>query len=471
MRTGRAIATLGLAAAFAVGACATNSPSAPADTPAASATAAAPTATPTAAPSSNPSPSPPADVAFELYVEDIVAPVGLVAAPEGRSRNFIVDQTGLIYVVRDGALAEEPFLDVRDRLVRLDEEYDERGLLGLAFHPDYAANGRLYVYYSAPRAAEDSASVDHRNILSEFRVSAGDPDRADPATERVVLAFGQLQPNHSGGALGFGPDGFLYLGSGDGGGRGDADEGHSPQGNAQDTDKLNGKILRIDVDVAGAGAQDAPAYAIPDDNPFVDGGGLAQIYAYGFRNPWRLAWEPDGERRLLVSDVGYGRYEEVDAVVAGGNYGWRIREGAHCLDLLQPLVETTDCPATGADGEPLIDPVIEYTHREVGLAVVGGYVYRGSALPELAGRYVFGDYTADWTSADPEPNGALLVATPGASDARWPWERLVVADDPLAYSFLTGMGEDADGELYVMTRRQFGPTSVTGEVFRIVPAP
>lgn len=480
MRRVRAFATLGLGAILTAVACTPTStaptggtPSTIPGGPAVSGTVASPSV---ASPSfARPSPSATgtlADVAFERVVEDIVAPVGLVAAPEGGDRTFVVDQTGLVYVIRDGVRAEQPFLDIRDRLVRLDTEYDERGLLGLAFHPDYLANGRIYVYYSAPRgAADDPATVNHRNLLSEFRTAGADADLVDPATERVILSFRQPQANHSGGALGFGPDGFLYLGTGDGGGRGDADAGHSPQGNAQDTDKLNGKILRIDVDVAGAGAQDAPTYTIPDGNPFADGGGRPEIYAYGFRNPWRLSWEPDGDRRLLVSDVGYGRYEEVDAVLGGGNYGWRIREGAHCLDILEPLSEPTDCPTTGADDEPLIDPVIEYSHRAVGIAVVGGYVYRGTALPDLRGRYVFGDYSADWTTNDPQPNGSLLVATPGETDARWPWERLVVADDPLAYSFLTGMGEDADGELYVMTRRVSGPTSVTGEVFRIVPAP
>jgi glucose/arabinose dehydrogenase len=404
----------------------------------------------------------PGDVALETLIDDLVSPIGLVVAPGDTDRALIVEQTGRIHVLRDDQRVATPFLDLADRLVRLDREYDERGLLGLAFHPDYASNGRFFVYYSAPTRDGAEAPANHTNRISEFRVQAGDPDKADESSERIVLEFEQPQPNHSGGALGFGPDGFLYLGTGDGGGRGDADEGHSPQGNAQDPSRLNGKILRIDVDRGDP-------YAIPADNPLVDGGGRPEIYALGFRNPWRLSSETSGERRLLVSDVGFGRYEEVDAVVSGGNYGWRIKEGAHCLDIDRPLDDVTGCPTEDEAGRPLIDPVVEYTHREIGIAVVGGYVYRGEALPGLTGRYVFADYSADWTTADPQPRGSLLVADVGSSEATWPWRRLSVASDELDHLFVTGMGEDAAGELYVMARRSFGPIGQTGFVFRIVP--
>jgi glucose/arabinose dehydrogenase len=435
---------------------------APAASPSTPPAASAPESTDTPSVSSVPSASgAAADVALEPVVEDLVSPIGLVAAPGDTDRSFVVEQTGRIHVVRGGERGAVPFLDLSERLVRLDTEYDERGLLGLAFHPEYGSSGRFFVYYSAPAAVASAGSADHTNRLSEFRVSR-DPDIADRASERVVLEFDQPQPNHSGGALGFGPDGYLYLGTGDGGGRGDADEGHSPQGNAQDPERLNGKVLRIDVD-------GAEPYGVPGDNPFLDGDRRPEIFADGFRNPWRLAWEPGGDRRLLVSDVGYGRYEEIDAVVNGGNYGWRIREGAHCLDIAAPLEEVTDCPATADDGRPLIDPILEYSHREVGLAVVGGYVYRGEALPRLRGRYVFADLSADWTTNEPDPRGSLLVADPSADpDGPWPWRRAVVADDPLEHLFVTGMGEDAAGELYVMARRSFGPIGQTGFVFRIV---
>jgi glucose/arabinose dehydrogenase len=391
----------------------------------------------------------PGDIALEPVITDLVAPVGLVVAPADADRAFVLEQTGEIHVLRGGQPNPRPFLDLSDRLVRLDSEYDERGLLGLAFHPDFQANGRFFVYYSARPPADAPPPADHTNRLSEFRVSSTDPDVADPGSERLVFAFEQPQPNHSGGGLGFGPDGLLYLGTGDGGGRGDADEGHSEMGNAQDPAKLNGKVLRIDVDAA-------------ESRP--------EIYADGFRNPWRLSWEPGGERRLLVSDVGYGRYEEINAVVRGGNYGWRIREGAHCLDIEEPLEAVTGCPTTSADGRPLIDPVVEYTHKEIGIAVVGGYVYRGTAIPALQGRYVFADFSADWTTNTPQARASLLVADPRPTDAGpWEWERLSVAGDELDGRFITGMGEDAAGELYVMARRSFGPINKTGVVYRIVP--
>ena len=280
--------------------------------------------------------------------------------------------------------------------------------------------------------------------------------------ERVILEFEQPQANHSGGALGFGPDGYLYLGAGDGGGTADNDDGHSPQGNAQDTAKLNGKILRLDVD-------GGDPYAVPPDNPFADGGGAPEIYAYGFRNPWRLSWEPEGERRLLVSDVGYGRYEEVDVVERGGNYGWRIREGAHCLDVEAPLIPLASCAPAGDNGDPLIDPALEYTHAEIGLAVVGGFVYRGTAIPALTGRYVFADFSHEWTSDPPVGRGTLMAAEPAATGQPWPWRELVLGDGQTP-NFITGIGEDAAGELYVMVREELGPEGTTGRVLRIVPA-
>ncbi len=434
--------------------------------PSASSTGVAPTpaattsAVTSSAPTAGAEPSITADAAVETVVDGLVAPVGLVTPPDGTARLFVLEQTGLISILQPGAGTVTPFLDLRDRVVELRPDYDERGLLGLAFHPDFAANGRFFVYYGAPPRTGAAAGSDHTNTLSEFRVDAAQPDRADPSSERIVLQFEQPQFNHSGGALGFGPDGMLYLGTGDGGGQGDASEGHSPGGNAQDLTKLNGKILRLDVD-------GKRPYAIPKDNPTIDGA-RPEIYAYGFRNPWRLSWEPDGGRRLLVSDVGYGRYEEIDVVEKGANYGWRIREGTHCLDVDQPLTEKADCPTIGAAGELLIDPVLEYAHKDVGVAVVGGYVYRGSAIAGLRGRYVFADFSADPDNSLSFPRGSMLVATPVEGTGTWDWRRLVLSDGGLN-RFVTGMGEDATGELYVLTRTRLGPVGTSGEVLKLVP--
>ena len=423
------------------------------------------TTTPSAAvgapstPSASPSGSV-ADLRLEPVADGLVAPVGLVSPGGEEDLSFVVDQTGLILMLRDGQLLDDPWLDLTDRLVRLDPEYDERGLVGLAFHPAFAQNGRFFVYYGT---RPDNADDNHDNVLAEFHADPAS-DRADAASGREILRFGQPQPNHSGGGLGFGPDGLLYLGTGDGGGRGDADIGHAPGGNAQDPTRLNGKVLRIDVDAGG----DEP-YAIPAENPLVDEGGRSEIFALGFRNPWRLSWEPDGERRLLVSDVGYGRYEELDVVERGGNYGWRVREGAHCLDLDDPLADLEACPGVDDDGRPLIDPVLEYSHEEVGLAIVGGFVYRGTDLPDLQGRYVFGDWSADWQTQQATPRGSLLVSDPLPTDAGvWAWQRLTLKE-PLA-RFVTGIGEDSAGELYVMTRGLTGPFGLSGAVYRIAPA-
>jgi glucose/arabinose dehydrogenase len=406
------------------------------------------------------SPSSP-DVALEEVVDGLSTPVGMLPIPGDGEHALVFEQTGRIWVLEGDELLPDPFLDLGDRLVDLMIDYDERGLLGVAFHPSFTENGRLFVYYSAPlRDAAAASGQDHTNRLSELRVEPG-ALRADPATERVILEFEQPQPNHAGGALGFGPDGYLYLGAGDGGGTGDASEGHSPQGNAQDTQKLNGKILRIDVD-------GAEPYGVPPDNPFADGGGAPEIYAYGFRNPWRLSWEPDGERRLIVSDVGYGRYEEIDVVVQGGNYGWRIREGAHCLDVEDPLATLASCPPAGDNGDPLIDPVAEYTHTQIGVAVVGGFVYRGSAIPDLAGQYVFADFSSQWTSDPPVGRGTLLVAEPAATGQPWVMRELVLGEGRPP-NFITGIGEDAAGELYVTVREELGPEGTTGRVLRIVP--
>jgi glucose/arabinose dehydrogenase len=424
------------------------------------------TATPSASPGASASNSPgQVDARLETVVEGLTAPIGLVSVPGMDGTNLVLNQTGLVQLLQNDALADEPFLDLRDRVIDLFPDYDERGLLGVAFHPAFAENRRLFAYYGAPVRAqsEGGGPHDHTNTLSEFQV-ASDGRSADPASERILLQFEQPQFNHSGGGLGFGPDGYLYLGTGDGGGTGDDDPGHSPLGNAQDLAKLNGKILRLDVD-------SGEPYAIPPGNPFADtsSGARPEIYAYGFRNPWRLSWEPDGAHRLLVSDVGYGRYEEIDAVEAGGNYGWRIREGDHCLDRDNPTTETTDCPDVGEDGESLLPPAIEYTHQDIGVAVVGGFVYRGSAIPGLQGSYVFADYSADrQTSSGLQIGGTLLVAEPQEAAAGWQWRPLVLEGGGLL-DYVTGLGEDANGEIYVLVRRQTGPTGLTGRVLRLAP--
>jgi hypothetical protein len=361
-------------------------------------------------------------------------------------------------------------------MVTLNPNYSERGLLGLAFHPDYATNGKFYVYYSAPLRAGAPPDFNHTSHVSEFLVSA-DPNVADPTSERIVLQVDQPQSNHNGGTIAFGPaDGFLYISLGDGGAADDVGVGHVPDwyavnegGNGQDVaDNLLGSILRIDVD-------GAPPYGIPADNPFVGRDGLDEIYAYGFRNPWRFSFDQGGLNALLVGDAGQDLWEEVSVVTNGGNYGWNVFEGTHCFSTATPDASLPFCPEVVGAGHPdagdaLVPPVIEYPHPTIagghGLVVVAGNVYRGAAIPELAGRFIF----ADWSDSFGAPSGQLFVATP-RSPGLWGFETLplVGAPDGTIPRYILGFGQDAAGEVYVLTTDNAGPTGTTGRMFRIVP--
>lgn len=352
-------------------------------------------------------------------------------------------------------------------MVALDPSYEERGLLGLAFHPDYGENGRFYLYYSAPLRAEAPSNFNHTSHISEFTVSEDDPNVVDPDSERIVLQVDEPQSWHNAGQIAFGPDGYLYIPLGDGGGAADIGIGHTPEiGNGQDISVLLGSILRIDVD-------GEEPYGIPPDNPFVDEEeGRDEIYAYGFRNPYRVAFDAGGERQLFVSNVGESRWEEVHIVELGGNYGWNIKEGSHCFDPTDVSASPEECPDTGARGEPLIDPIIEYRNASqpdgIGRAVVGGRVYRGSALPEFQGRYIFGDWSATYGATD----GAIFVATPPEGGERpWPFEELEIAtsENGRLGSYVLSFGHDADQEVYVLTSGTPGPSGSSGRVYKIMP--
>ncbi|WP_316967024.1 PQQ-dependent sugar dehydrogenase [Candidatus Methanocrinis natronophilus] len=403
-------------------------------------------------------------VKVELVAEGFTAPMGLITARDGTGRMFYVDQIGLVKIVYlNGTVLDEPFIDLTDRMIELRTGFDERGLLGLAFHPEFSENGRVFVFYTGPLRPEAPDGWDSTNRLSEFSISSDDPNRVDMDSERVILYIDKPQFNHNGGTIEFGPDGYLYVPLGDGGGANDVGIGHPPDGNGQNTTTLHGKILRIDVEVTS----DDAAYGIPADNPFVDDDEiLSEIYALGFRNPWRIAFDTGGEGALLVSDVGQDLWEEVNLVVKGGNYGWNIREGTHCFDPADPLNPPPLCPEVDARGEMLIDPVIEYGHH-LGTAVVGGYIYRGQALPEMEGRYIF----ADWSNSFSTGNGTLLVATP-SSEGLWAWEEVEIADSPSGRLdlFIRSFGIDDEGEIYVLTSSRLGPVDRTGAIFKIVPA-
>jgi glucose/arabinose dehydrogenase len=434
-----------------------------------------------------PRPAPPvATVGLQLVVSGLVAPLGMAVPGDGSNRLFVIDQVGQIRIINSaGELLSAPFLDISERLVTLVTggafAYDERGLLGLAFHPDYATNGRFFVFYTAPKGADQPAPFDSETHVSEFHVSAGDPNLADPASERILLSLGKPQSNHNGGQLAFGPDGFLYISTGDGGGADDNYGGHTggsgfnpsdphptnALGNAQDTSNLLGKILRVDVD----GVQ---PYDVPPDNPLVGVAGTRpEIWAYGLRNPWRFSFDTGADHRLFCGDAGEDLFEEVDIIIKGGNYGWHIKEGLHCFNQANPGSPGPQCPDAGADGKPLIDPIVEYPHasarlRPIGTAVIGGYLYRGMAIPELAGAYVFGDFSTGFLGGD----GSLFVAEE-AVDGTWTRGELAVAGraNGRIGQFIRGFGQDGLGELYVLSSDRLGPDGTTGRVYRIVPTP
>jgi glucose/arabinose dehydrogenase len=325
---------------------------------------------------------------LEPVVDGLASPLFLTHAGDGSGRLFVVERAGRVLIVDRSTLQPEPFLDIESRVL----SGGERGLLGLAFHPDYARNGRFLVSYTR--------QADGASVVAEYQVSP-DPDRAQ-TSERVLLTVEQPFANHNGGMIAFGRNGRnLFIGLGDGGSAGD------PGNRAQDPDELLGKMLRIDVG-------DEP-YGIPANNPFADGGGRPEIFALGLRNPWRFSLD---RNRLLAGDVGQGNREEINRIRRGGNYGWRLTEGTLCY---QP---PEDCERAGL--EP---PLTEYRHRNGRCSVTGGYVYRGAAIPELRRTYLFGDYCS----------GEIFGLRRG--------RRQILLETDLA---IASFGEDETGELYVL---------------------
>ena len=346
-----------------------------------------------------------------LIASGLNQPVDLTAPMHDSSRVFIVERPGRIRIVHDGTLLSTPFLDITDSVL---SNASERGLLGLAFHPSYASNGQFVVNYTGS---------DGQTHIARFAVTA-DPDVADRGSETTLLLVPQFASNHNGGQVRFGPDGMLYIGLGDGGGGGD------PQQNGQDSTTLLGSLLRIDVD-------GTPPYTIPGDNPFAGHPtARGEIWAYGLRNPWRFSFDREtGD--LYIADVGQSAREEIDVEqsgdAGGGNYGWNRMEGASCFD-------SSGCSTNG-----LILPVVEYDHND-GCSITGGYVYRGSAIPELAGHYFYGDFCGGWVRSFRFVGGQATTPTD--------WERQLGIG-----SGLSSFGEDARGELYLV--------DLGGSVYRI----
>lgn len=407
----------------------------------------------------------PDSVAAQLVAEGFVSPVYLTT-PRDADRLFVVDQPGQIYIIRGGQREPQPFLDLKSRIVPLKPEHEERGLLGLAFHPEFKDNGKFYVYYTAPLRPGAPRGWNCTSTISEFRVSSDSPGRADSASERVLLLIDQPQSNHNAGTLAFGPDGFLYISVGDGGGAGDKEMGHvddwyakNQGGNGQDVKQnLLGSILRIDVN-------HGTPYGIPATNPFTENkAGLPEIFAYGLRNPYRFCFGPDGS--LIAADAGQELYEEIDVIVGGGNYGWNVKEGRHCFDAANFKQPADSCPDRDSLGNNLIDPVLEFKNTMsfpdgLGIVSVGGVVYNGEAISGLKDKYLFGV----WTQHHGKPGGALFAAE--RSGTQWPFKKLWFRNGPGKElgQYVLGFGQDNEGEAYLLTSSENGPKGTTGKVY------
>jgi glucose/arabinose dehydrogenase/plastocyanin len=467
-----------------------------------------------------------AEIGLELVAENFTSPLAITSPDDGTGRLFVVDQVGVVRVVdANGTVLPEPFLDLSEKLVPLRPTYDERGLLSIAFHPNFSENGKVYAFYSAPLREGAPEGWNCTNHISEFQVDPENPNRVNLTSEKVLMYIDKPYHNHNGGQLAFSPaDGYLYISLGDGGLANDVGNGHTPGiGNAQDLTKIYGKILRIDVDNVTDGNVTVPGnnvtgmmnqtdnmtvnrtenppeptwttfagslYGIPADNPFAENqpeildvyaydSVPPEIYAYGFRNPAYMSFDSGGNNTLFVADAGQNLFEEVDAVYRGGNYGWHIREGTHCFDPNATTSPPESCNTTGLLGEPLIGPIFE-GGRDFGIVIVGGNVYRGTAAPELDGKYVFGY----WSDSRTVGNGTLLVATPpegwtapesaenltAEANAMWEVQAVNITGQENLGMFLRGFGEDADGELYVLTNDVGGPdnTTSTGRIWKVV---
>lgn len=367
-------------------------------------------------------------IQLATYASNLTSPVAMDSPKDGTRRIFICEQTGKIKVIKNGKVNDKPFLDLSNKLDQMGKAYSEKGLLGIAFHPKYKSNGRFFVYYSAPAS---SKSFDHTSIIAEYKISA-DPDIAS-TSEKIIMKIDQPESNHNGGQLAFGPDGFLYIGSGDGGGGGDE---HGPIGNGQYLNTLLGKILRIDIDSKSP-------YSIPSDNPFVRAkNARAEIWAYGLRNPWRFSFDRK-TGKLFCADVGQNKWEEVDIIEKGKNYGWRVMEGNHCYN------PSTNCKQTG-----LVKPIAEYG-RESGISVTGGYVYNGKSATSLTGKYLFGDW-----------RGYLYCLTQAGNS--WKMEKLMIVGkkgNDLDMN-INSFGEDESGEVYILAQKVTGSLFANGVVYR-----
>ncbi|HAB16534.1 MAG TPA: PQQ-dependent sugar dehydrogenase [Verrucomicrobiota bacterium] len=404
------------------------------------------------------------DITIELQTiaDGLVSPLGTAAPDDGSGTLLVYDQVGLVHVIQNGTLPNTPMLDVRSRLVTLNPGYDERGLLGLATHPNFAAHPFIYTYTSEPNGpsadfiipVSGGTTNNHQSVIAEWRIDPAHPNQVDPTSRRELLRLDKPQFNHNGGTLRFGTDGFLYFTVGDGGAADDQGPGHSLGGNGQDLGKILGKIGRIDVD---ARTSSNGQYGVPSDNPFVDqSNAVKEIYAYGLRNPFSFSFDRlTGD--LWLADVGQNDIEEVDQITKGGNFGWPVKEGTFFFDPNGDGNGFVTLAPVGEVPPNLVDPIAEFDHDE-GVAIIGGYVYRGPALANLSGKYV----TGSWGEFQ-APEGRLFYRI-GAELK----EFRLGEDNRKLGLWLKGFGQDAAGELYVCGSTNLGPTGSSGKLLKVV---
>jgi len=407
----------------------------------------------------------PATAQVEIKLVEVASglthPLAMVTIPDGSGRKAVIEQHGLVRIIDErGRLRPEPFIDVSAKLPNLRPYFDERGLLGIAFHPNYRENGKFYLAYSVPlrsKLFERKVWWSHTNVVAEYTVSKDDPNVADDRTERIISEIDWPQFNHNGHWIGFGPDGMLYITTGDGGYANDWGIGHNvTTGNGQDLMSQHGKVLRINVD------EDNP---IPADNPFVGrNDALPEIWAYGLRNPWRCSFDMGGGNELICGDVQQNSYEEVSVITKGANLGWRRMEADKCFDYVKPDAHPADCDKTG-----LTMPILYYNNctakREncKGISITGGFVYRGE-YKNWDGKYIFGDWSKSFSTMD----GQIFIATKG-SDGKWTMESTKV-EGMETLPYVLAFAQDDKGEVYALTSISTGPVGGHDKIYRIVPS-
>lgn len=444
------------------------------------------------------------DIAVRLkpVATGLAAPLYGINPPGDTSRLFVLEQNGKVLVLENGTMLPTPAIDLASRVsppLNPANANDERGLLGLAFHPGFFDSNSpgfrtLYTYNSEPVPVGTSPTYpappiegalnNYKNVINEWKISESDPNVIDPSSRREVISFGKNAGNHNGGTIAFGPDGYLYLATGDGGNANDDGPGHiEPLGNAQDLTTPLGKMLRIDpLDPSlTSGSSDDPSsngqYRIPDSNPFDGAGEVPEMYALGLRNPYRFAFDTlTGD--LILADVGQNNIEEIDEIVIGGNYGWAIKEGTFLFNRLSspgPPPVTAGTIGANSPGVPagLIDPIsgpmgtLQYDHGD-GISVTGGFVYRGTAIPELIGKYVFGDLAI--RNAPPRVDGRLFYADLTTGEIKEFLLPQFPGDQLPNQVTVHGFGQDGNGELYAMVTNT--PSNGTGGiVYQFIPVP